>query len=607
MWRFLLSGALLWSCLFITTNSQTPAFPGAEGAGMYTTGGRPVVSNGVVGESYVYFVTSLEDTNTGNSTTNEGTLRWCLGRPGPRTIIFKVGGIIELTSSLKVTSNTTIAGQTAPGDGIIIKNAPITVTSACLTTVTTLNCPSFTIEEHSNNIIIRYIRIRPGDDIDNSIGAPLSNIKFETDAIFGRRSSNIIIDHCSFGWGIDETASFYDNSNFTMQWCLVAESLRESFHPKGRHGYGGIWGGKGASFHHNLLAHHDSRNPRMCGSRYSGLPDQELVDFRNNVIYNWGGNSGYAGEGGSYNFVNNYYKYGAATSTKDRIFSPNCDDGSNASKGGNVAGVWGTFYVNGNYTYGYPNTTSNNWNGIDPNTGNGELPGGTIDGIKSTTEFTVLPVTTQTAEEAYASILAEVGASKVRDAIDARVVNEVENQLAPMRESRSTSPKAGLIDTPSDAGGYPTYTYNPSDVLTDTDRDGMSDEWETANGLNPNDATDRNLFTVNGYTTLEEYINGAESVVLGVKKVLSDKNHAVVVYPNPATGKTSVQFNMIQSGEATVELINITGKTELLIAEEQFDKGINEVTFNASEVNDGIYICRVTQSGATSYVKLLVK
>ncbi|MFC0878471.1 T9SS type A sorting domain-containing protein [Saccharicrinis sp. FJH2] len=555
--------------------AQTPAFPGAEGGGMYTEGGRG---------GAVYFVTSLDDTNTGNLSTHEGTLRWCLGRSGDKTIIFKVGGIIELTSNLSVPSNTTIAGQTAPGDGILIKNSPIKVTSACLSAVTELSCPSFTIG--GSNIIIRYIRIRPGDDIDNSINAPLSNIKFETDAIFGRRQSDIIIDHCSFGWGIDETASFYDNKNFTMQWCLVAESLRQSFHPKGRHGYGGIWGGKGATFHHNLLAHHDSRNPRMCGSRYSDLPDQELVDFRNNVIYNWGGNSGYAGEGGSYNFINNYYSYGAATSTKDRIFSPNADDGSNSQP----AGVWGTFYVNGNYTYGYPNTTSNNWNGIDPNTGNAPLPGGTIDGIKSTSEFEVPYVTTHSAETAYDVVREYVGASHVRDAIDSRVINEVTNRLAPMRESRSSSPKPGFVDTPSDAGGYPTYSYDPNSVPVDSDRDGMPDDWENDNGLNKDDPTDRNTVGTDGYTMLEKYINSlvADNGPVPVQKVYSDPK-GFSLYPNPASSeihltipdyKSFVSYSISDISGKTVQKDQLTGELASKVSINALDRGIYFITIS---------------------------
>ncbi len=457
----------------VSSGSVTPppppatvtAFPGAEGYGMYTTGGRG---------GRVIYVTNLSDNNT------QGSLRWAVGQTGARTIMFKVSGIIALNSTLEIKNgDLTIAGHSAPGAGICIKNHPVVV--------------------KANNVIIRYMRFRMGDESQTA-----------DDALWGRNQKNIIIDHCSMSWSTDECSSFYDNENFTMQWCIISESLRISVHNKGAHGYGGIWGGHGATFHHNLLAHHDSRNPRFCGSRYSNTPDKERVDFRNNVIYNWGANSAYAGEGGSYNIVNNYYKPTATSANTTRIMQPNADDGSNNQP----AGVWGKFYVAGNVMSASTAVTNDNWQGVQPNPSSKNK-----EDLKSTTEFSsgTITVTTQSAEDAYTSVLAQAGASLHRDATDMRVTNEVYMGLAPVRAYYSVEPlktlpsgvsgrtRAGMIDSQADVNGWDTYTTGA--VPTDTDADGMPDAWETANGLNPNDATDGPKLAANGYTNLENYLN----------------------------------------------------------------------------------------------------
>jgi hypothetical protein len=318
--------------------------------------------------------------------------------------------------------------------------------------------------------------------------------KVEDDAFYGIRNKNVIIDHCSMSWSIDECASFYDNENFTMQWCILAESLRSSAHHKGTHGYGAIWGGKTASFHHNLFAHHDSRNPRMCGSRYSNESERELVDFRNNVIYNWGANSGYAGEGGCYNFVNNYYKPSKTSSNPNRIFSPNADIGANKQS----AGVWGKFFLNGNYMFGSKEVTKDNLIGLQP-----DVETKNVMELIVNQAFEVPSVKTQTAQKAYKNVLKNVGASFRRDKTDTRILNEVRKGLTPVRASGNAGTRPGMIDSQKDVGGWETYTYDQEEVPADTNIDGIPDGWLEKHYPNKS-ATDTNT---EGYTYLEIYLN----------------------------------------------------------------------------------------------------
>ncbi|MDE6526390.1 MAG: pectate lyase, partial [Muribaculaceae bacterium] len=254
---------------------KQPAFPGAEGFGRYTTGGRG---------GNVYHVTNLLDNGT-------GSLRWALSQAGPRTIVFDVSGTIHLSSGLSIPANTTIAGQSAPGDGICVADYPVTV---------------------GNNCIVRYMRFRLGNK------NVLKNGADGWDGLSAMDSHDIIIDHCSISWSIDECCSVLGNVNTTVQWSMVDQSLVNAGHSKGAHGYGGNWGGSGASFHHNLVAHHGSRTPRL-GPRPTTQLD-ERMDMRNNVIYNYGGNGCYGGEGMDVNIVNNYYKPGPATPSNARKY-----------------------------------------------------------------------------------------------------------------------------------------------------------------------------------------------------------------------------------------------------------------------------------------------
>ncbi|AHM58491.1 pectate lyase [Flammeovirgaceae bacterium 311] len=426
---------------------QQLAFPGAEGFGRYTIGGR----GGAV----------IEVTNLNSS--GPGSFREAVEKSGARTVVFRVSGVIHLETDLRIRNgNLTIAGQTAPGDGITIKGSGLVI--------------------NADNVIIRYLRIRPGD-----VEAR------ELDAMWGRENKDIIIDHCSLSWSTDEVGSFYDNENFTMQWCILSESLYESVHDKGRHGYGGIWGGKGATFHHNLLAHHSSRNPRFNGARYTTTPETELVDFRNNVIFNWGSNSAYGGEGGNHNMVANYYKPGPSTSgaKRYRIINPSYDSSL----------PWGKWYVADNFVEGYPEVSADNWNGgvQGPNADD-------LATIRVNDPFQFAPVETQPAQAAFTSVLAAAGASyPYRDPIDARITTEVET--GEVSYGGAYGAGKGIIDTQETVGGWPQVFSAPAPP--DTDNDGMPDTWETANGLDPDNAADRNGDgDGDGYTNLEEYLNG---------------------------------------------------------------------------------------------------
>lgn len=267
---------LLSSAMFpalADTREKTPAFPGAEGFGRYVTGGRG---------GAVYHVTSLADDGSA------GTLRWALNQNGARTIVFDVAGTIHLTSSLNIgKGNVTVAGQTSPG-GICLADYPVSI--------------------HSNNVILRYLRFRVGNKNVTLNGAD------GWDGLGAMDQKDIMVDHCSISWSIDECCSIYGSQNLTVQWCLIAQSLVNSGHSKGAHGYGGNWGGSGATYHHNLMAHHVSRVPRL-GPRQTTQTDERL-DMRNNVFYNWSGNGCYGGEGMNVNIVNNYYKPGPGTNAK---------------------------------------------------------------------------------------------------------------------------------------------------------------------------------------------------------------------------------------------------------------------------------------------------
>ncbi len=596
--------------LYGNMQAQVPAFPGAEGGGMYTTGGRSTSTH----NSLVYYVTTLEDSDEGSSIRREGSLRWCLDKSNtsyPITIQFKVSGTISLKKPLNIKrDNVTIAGQTAPGDGICIGNDYVNISGS--------------------NIIIRYLRFRMGDDAAGNGGA---------DALGGRFFKNVIVDHCSVSWSTDECASFYDCNYFTMQWCLISESLRLSKHDKGPHGYGGIWGGTNASFHHNLLAHHDSRTPRF-GAGQNIPPHTETVDHRNNVIFNYGNT--YGAEGMNVNMVNNFYKPGPVSSTgarRGRIMSPDKD----VNEGSIRYNAWGQFFIEGNvvddgknepncikatndnWTYGVYNQFSSGYGVVseaDKAAMRMSVPFD-IKGEYNGTAYSTV-VTTHDARIAYDQVLEYAGACLKRDSYDERIINETRNGTttfkglskyngwdtghpdAPEINWRSKNyPKLGIIDShwdtkPSDAGNdwSPWPVLTQGEVPTDADRDGIPDGWLDSHGYDGKRATDINE---EGYTYLEVYLNSLveditrnqnKNAITGINEEKVDDAARLVVFYNSNSRTLSIdsekEMNSVSiyslsgmllyssklSGSNTVLDIPSIGKGFLLIKVVLKDKNI---------------------------------
>ena len=525
MKKYLFTLIAVLTTIVSAAQTEAPAFPGAEGYGRYVTGGRG-------GE--VRHVTTLEDDG------KEGSLRWAVNGSAKKIVVFDVGGIIALTKELVFGDNTTIAGQTAPEPGITLRY--------------------YTVRPGANNII-RFIRFRRGEEKDVNDGA---------DATWQRNKTGIVFDHCSFSWSIDEIASFYDNRNFTMQWCTIAEALTNAGHDKGAHGYGGIWGGKCASFHNNLIAHVQNRAPRLCGARYnwSGYDKTayensvvaERVDLRNNLIYNWGnGNGAYGGMGGYHNIVNNYYKAGPATKNKTRVFQ--CS--TNASKDSNGAlpdGLPGLYYINGNYVTAASTPENYDWQGVIQDSGdgvtvksNGEStyldskgiygPAGETVKIKLDNPIETGDITTHEATSAYQQVMACAGASLFRDEVDARYMQEALEGTATYTGSKTK--QKGIVDVVADVNGYTEETFpkGAREAGFDADGDGMADVWEQANGGD----LDPNAYTLDAekkwYTNLEVYLN---SLVEDIMKSGNEGGESNFTEYYPVCNKTETGISNIQ-------------------------------------------------------------
>ena len=466
----------LTTLLSVSVSSQSQplkAFPTAEGFGKFASGGR----GGKVVE-----VTNLNDSG-------EGSLRWALTEAGREhaTIVFRVSGIITLEKDIRAKLyHVTIAGQTAPGDGILYRGGKLNLGG-------------------SKNVIMRNLRGRIG-------------LRGDKDFIKGgsigiENADTIIIDHCCFGWSGEENMTIYDNHFTTVQWCIVHEGLYNAGHQKGNRSYACQWGGSPASFHHNLLAHNFNRSARLNGATNHNQDRNVFMEYQNNVNYNWGkpnscyGGENEAGEGSTHecNFVGNYYKPGPATPANSYFMQL-----SKARKGKTLTGpsLW---FFSGNKMEGNKAVTKDNWQAVDNQTGfelKDMQSAKTVYPSKfhpasNAFDYDVYKTPVESADKAYKRVLAKAGTIR-RDAVEHRVVDEVKNGTA---RYRGTQGSAGFIDSPADAEGWPVYVQVAP--VVDNDHDGMDDAWELKNGLDPNNPDDRNkVLSKEGYSALEVYLNG---------------------------------------------------------------------------------------------------
>lgn len=528
----------------MTTDDYAPvenkllAFPTARGFGKYVTGGRGCK---------VVEVTNLEDDPKNPS---EGSLRWALTVAGKEnaTIVFRVSGVIkiqpnaqkvrDLRASLK---NVTIAGQTAPGEGILIRGGKMNFGG-------------------SNNVIIRNLRFRIGD-IDEADLAKPTDSRFIKGAGFGlENAKNVIIDHCCFGWSGEENMTMYDNHFTTVQWCIVHEGLYDAGHQKGARSFANQWGGSPATYHHNLLAHNYNRSSRLNGASSTTEDRNVFMEYFNNVNYNWGKkNSCYGGENeaGTYsshecNFVGNYYKPGPSTPSGSYFMEL-----SAARSGKTLNPNPSRWYFADNVMEGSSSATSDNWSAVHNNTSY------SVAGMKSETlvypssevtrldkckfdDYDLYRTPTESAEEAYEHVLDRAGTIN-RDQTELRIVNEVRNKQAQYKGT--TLNKAGFIDSPDDAEGWPTYAA--ATPVVDNDHDGMADDWEVAHGLNPADPEDgKHVASAEGYTALEVYLNSlmGEAVKLvptAIRTVVSANSEVVARQYFTADGR---QVSRLQHG-----------------------------------------------------------
>lgn len=583
--KFLLSIVCCFAAMSLI-QAQTPAFPTAEGYGKYATGGRG---------GKVVFVENLDDYIAYNNIEAPipGSFRWALTQyPGePLTIIFRVSGTIKLKPYIVSGKNNndirssrgklTIAGQTAPGDGICIRNSKINLGG-------------------STDLIVRNMRFRIGENATDSTFIPGGSVGCEN-------STRVIFDHCVFGWSGEENLTMYDNWFTTVQWSMFHEALYDDGHGKGSRSYGGQLGGVCATIHHNLFAHNQSRSPRLNGAR----TDNEIrvfIEYINNVNYNWGSTeAAYGGDvnpgtvrSHTANFIGNYYKPGPATSSTRRFFTNYIVNGANLPK----------WYLTGNVMSDNAAMTTDNWSGFSTKwsgTAGTTLP--TKDQLSSDTllfppqtivsggkwiGYQNYKINMETANSAYQSVLSKTGTIN-RDSVERRVLKEVQNGTAAFSASLG---KPGIIDKSYNVEGY--LAYRNSEPPVDNDRDGMADDWETAHGLNPAYADDRNWTTTEGYTALEVYLNSlmGENINLVFSDVKNPTTKNIQIYPTNVTDKISFKSDL-QIDEVSV--YNPTGIKVLTT------KLTNENSIDVSSLSKGCYLMEIKSDGQNRIVAKFIK
>lgn len=535
--------ALTLSFQFV--DAQTLAFPTAEGYGKFAKGGRG---------GKVVFVENLDDYIAYNNLEAPipGSFRWALKQyPGePLTIIFRVSGTILLKPYIvsgrnqndirSSRPNLTIAGQTAPGEGITIRNSKVNLGG-------------------SVDLIVRNVRFRIGENAADGTFIPGGSMGCEN-------AVNVIFDHCVFGWSGEENITMYDNRFTTVQWSMMHEGLYDDGHGKGNRSYGGQCGGVNSTWHHNLFAHNQSRSPRLNGARTDNEA-RVFIEFINNVIYNWGSSGGIYGadinvgstRSHTANYVGNYYKPGPATPSTKYFFSNYIVNGANYPK----------WYLSGNYMHGVPSANTNNWNAFEirwsgsPGTAlptKADLASDTLLFPPSNIYYNAAwigyepyRINISSAENAYQSILEKVGTYN-RDSVERRIIRELKEGTAIFKASRGTF---GIIDKSTDAEGF--LTYKQAEPPVDADRDGMADNWEVANGLNPNNSEDRNLVTPEGYTALEVYLNSlmGEYIVPNFTGVKNIKQTFFSIFPTIVKDKFEITSDIPLK---TATIINMNGQ-----------------------------------------------